>query len=371
MKLAEVDHKKLLPLLDSLAGAVEQMLLSGLTTASEATRRTLAVSFQEASRMRLLRLGSTLRVANEELGRFTRNEEEFSRRRLSFFLGRTWLLARGLAQAIRQGDDKHFQELLYVPPSTPLKKVEVVTLGVAKKHVKDTFCGFDFRLRTIRKTKQLSAGQPLVWSCIFPLKAGVEVPPEGFLHLPQKQCFKPYMFLEGRSIVIENVAVALDKHGGGRLMLGEKSTLTEADKFSDWEQFTLWNPQRAIENIQAHSPGPFDLEVELQEEIVFTDWVFGDPSPHERDGQLAYAVQQAGVPFEFVASHSAEGNALREALAKLAKAKTRPPLYGLMHYQMCRLVVQPLSLLEENGPKHLMISEKSVDKKTLLAALKF
>jgi hypothetical protein len=371
VKLADVDEKKLLPVLESLAAAVEQMLLSGLSTASDATRRTLAVSFQEASRQRLLRLGSTLRVANEELGRFTRNEAEFSKRRLSFFLGRTWLLSRGLARAIRKGDEQHFQQLLYVPPATPAAKLEVVTLGVAKKHVKDTFCGFDFRLRTIGKTKILAAGQPLVWSCIFPLKPGAEVPPEGFLHLPQKQGFKPHLFLQGRSLVIEKAAVALDERGGGRLILSEKSQVTQGREFSAWEDFACWDPQQALQHIASYAPGPFDLEIDLQEEVVLRDWEFVDNKPERRDGYWLYTVSHGGAAIELRASASGEGEALRQALKALAKAKTRPPLYGLMHYQMCRLVMQPLALLEDAGPKHLMISEKNVDKKALLAALKF
>lgn len=93
--LNATDRSKLASLLDKLAGAVEELLLTGLTTASQSTRQTLDVSFREASRLRLLRLSSTLRVANEELGRFTRNESEFSSKRLSFFLNRAWLLARG------------------------------------------------------------------------------------------------------------------------------------------------------------------------------------------------------------------------------------------------------------------------------------
>ena len=116
MNLAEADRKKLLPLLGELAGTVEDLVLSGLTTASEATRQALHVAFQEASRLRLLRLGSTLRVANEELGRFTRNEPDFSRKRLVFFLNRDWLLSHGLARALREHDDAQLSRLLSARP---------------------------------------------------------------------------------------------------------------------------------------------------------------------------------------------------------------------------------------------------------------
>ena len=101
MNLSSADRKKLETMLDQLGKAVEDLLLTGLTTASETTRQTLQVAFQEASRLKLLRLGSTLRVANEELGRFTRNDADFSGRRFSFFLNRAWMLGKGLAHALR------------------------------------------------------------------------------------------------------------------------------------------------------------------------------------------------------------------------------------------------------------------------------
>src|ERR1700735_5377128 len=101
VKWEQVDRKKLTPLLEDLTTAIEDLLLTGLTTASEATRNTLNVSFQESSRLGLLRLGGTLRVACEELSRYTRNNAEFSSKRFSFFLNRAWLLSRGLSMAVR------------------------------------------------------------------------------------------------------------------------------------------------------------------------------------------------------------------------------------------------------------------------------
>ena len=148
MNLAEADRKKLLPLFGELGGAVEDMLLSGLTTASEATRQMLNVAFQEAARLRLLRLGSTLRVANEELGRFTRNDPDFSRKRLALFLNRTWLLSHGLARALREKDDAQLTLLLRAPANTGVDRLEVVTLGVVKKVIRGVVVTFEFRLRT-------------------------------------------------------------------------------------------------------------------------------------------------------------------------------------------------------------------------------
>jgi hypothetical protein len=72
-----------------------------------------------------------------------------------------------------------------------------------------------------------------------------------------------------------------------------------------------------------------------------------------------------------VASPGPEGKALRRALDGLRKKKRRPPLFGLMHYDKCRLVLQPLSLFEEAGPTHLMLSEEKVDRAAILKTLKF
>ena len=64
------DRPKLKAVLDPLAAAVEELLLGGLTTASDATRQTVSVAMQEAGRLRLLRLGVALRTVNEDLGRY-------------------------------------------------------------------------------------------------------------------------------------------------------------------------------------------------------------------------------------------------------------------------------------------------------------
>src|SRR5437667_6097310 len=127
------ERPRLTALLAQLSAAVEELLLSGLTTASAATRQTLAATMQEAARFRLLRLGSTLRTATEELGRFTSHDAFFSRRRLTFFLSRAWLLSRGLSHALRTADDKEYDRLTWSPPAQPLPKVEVVCVGVSKK----------------------------------------------------------------------------------------------------------------------------------------------------------------------------------------------------------------------------------------------
>jgi hypothetical protein len=373
--LADKQTQKLLPLLEQLAGAVEELLLTGLTTASEATRQTLGLAMQEASRMQLLRLASTLRIANEELGRFTRNAADFSRKRLMFFLNRAWLLARGLVRAIREGDQALYDRLLWTPPNVPVERLEVVTVGVGKKVAAGAFVAFDFRLRTTTAAKhpagELPAGQRLAWSCIFPVKQGVELPPEGFLHLPQKQKFNASVFLDRKVLVLDKVAVAVDDFGGGRISLKDESRVAAGEPFTDWSRFAAWQPQSALDRLARHETSPFDLEVEMQEEIVLTDWQVGEPTVREETGQAVYPITAGQATLDAVVSPGIEGEALAAALDGLRQQETRPPLMGLLHYELCRLVLQPLAVLEASGPKYLTISDKSIDRSQLLKALKF
>jgi hypothetical protein len=369
MKLAANERTKLAGLLDELRHATEEIVLTGLTTASQATRRTLAVTFQEASRLRLLRLGSTLRVANEEIGRFTRNEPEFSRKRLCFFLNRAWLLSRGLARALANGDEQEFDRLLWTPASTPIDRLEVVTLGVGKKIAAGAFVAFDFRLRTIQAADKVPGGCRLVWSCVFPIKPGADIPAEGFLHLPQKQKFTANVFLENKIITLEKVAVALDEHGGGRISLGDQSTVTSGEPFTDWQRFQTWDRAAALKRVGNHKPSPFDLEVEMQEEVVLADWHMDTPA--ERDGQRIYPTVSGANALDAVVSPGVEGQALGKALDELGQQNERPPLFGLLHYEKCRLILQPLAVFDKEGMKQLTINDEKIDRKTLLQALKF
>src|SRR5262249_4471378 len=192
--------------------AVEDLLLTGLAAASDGTRETLAASFQAASRMKLLRLGFTLRVATEEIGRFARNDAAFSRRRYGFFLGRAWMLSRGMRQALEKDDALRWDRLMgQGKDAREVKDLEVAGIGVSKRVVPGAFVPFDFRLRA------LADKPPLAWSAVFPLKPGIEVPAEAFLHLPQPQGFKASAFLPGARARVSAAQVAED----GRLTLGK------------------------------------------------------------------------------------------------------------------------------------------------------
>lgn len=371
MALSKDDRKKLPTLLDDVSRSVEELLLTGLTTASQSTRQTLDVSFREVSRMRLLRLGSTLRAANEELGRFTNKDPHFSQKRLTFFLNRAWMLCRGLSRALNDDNQEEFDRLLWIPDSQPVKKLEVVTLGVAKKEVKDAYCAFEFRLRTVKKAgKTIPKGHRLTWSCIFPLKPGTEIPAEGFLHLPQKQKFKASDFLKNNVLVIEKAAVALDGFGGGRISLGPDSTVVASDAFDDWPSLQTWDRDTAVSRISGHETSPFDLEVEMQEEVVLSDWSMDKESDQERDGQIVYPLQADDLQLDAVVAKSSEGTALKKAIEKFRKKKGSPPLFGLMHYELCRFIFQPLTVFDPE-PVHLMISNEKIDRAALLKSLNF
>jgi len=393
------DRRKLETMLAELITVIEDFLRTGLSTASETTRQTLHVTFQEASRLRLLRLGSTLRLANDEMGKLVRNDVDFSRSRFAFFLNRTWLLARGLLKALQAGDDAAFDRLLWMPPSEPFDRIEVAVLGVVKKVVPRTFVAFDFRLRLVaavhpsslaplpRRERgrgegrgMMQAGQRLSWSCVFPLKPDQDIPAEAFLHLPHKQKFTASQFLEGKVIVLEKVAVALDDFAGGRLSLGEQSTVQVGDEVDDHDRYLAWDVARASERLEKHEPSPFELDVELQEEIVLRDWVIGDPEPREAEKQVWYPITASGIALTGVVSAQDDGKAHRTFIDEIRKKKPAP-LFGLLHYEKCRLMFQPLTLFGpspqgergrgEGRQIHLMLSPEKVDRATLLRALKW
>lgn len=366
------ERPKLRMVLDRLGGAVEELLLGGLTTASGSTRETLAVAMQEAARLRWLRLGSSLRAAMEELGRFAKQDPVFSRLRLTFFLNRAWLLGRGIAHALQTDDEAEYDRLSWSPPTRPLPEIEVVCLGAVKKVAAGSFVAFEFRLRAVADAGPIPIGGRLAWSAVFPIKPGADIPPEGFLHLPQKQKFIPNLFLERNTITVRDAAVTTDESGGGRLALTERSTVTTGRPFGEWGRFLEWSPVPALERLRKHRPGPLDLESELQEEIVLRDYEIGRAEDGPEPGQLVCAITAGPLTLQAVIGLAAEGKALKKGLDDLRKVKkNRPPLFGLMHYERCRLVLQPLTAFGKEGPDYLTISKEVVNKAALLKAMSF
>jgi hypothetical protein len=365
------DRPKLVAVLTQLGAAVEELLLAGLTTASDATRQTLAAAMQEAARFRLLRLGSTLRTAMEELTRFTNHDASFSRRRLTFFLSRAWLLSRGLGHALQSADEKQYDRLTWSPPTQPLPQAEVVCLGVVKKVAAGAFVAFEFRLRAVADAEPVTNGQKLTWSVVFPLKPGVDIPPEGFLHLPQKQKFTPYILLEKKRVAITNANISTDESGTGRISLTEKSTVALGPGFAEWEKYLDWSPQPAIENIRKHAPGPLDLDTELQEEVVLHNYTIDKPEEGEHPGQTVYPITTNRAIYSAIVGSEAEGKALQKNLDELRKLKkNQPSIYGLMHYERCRLLFQPLTVFRTE-PDYITISKENINKAALLKAMSF
>jgi hypothetical protein len=366
----QADVARLTATLSQLTSAVEELLLSGLTTASDSTRQTLNVAIQEAARYRLLRLGSTLRLVLEELGRFTSQDVLFSRRRLAFFLSRAWLLGRGLGHGLQHGNEKEFDRLNWSPANRPLADLEVVCMGVSKKVATGAYVAFEFRLRAVNDAAPVAAGQKLTWSIVCPAKGDARVPPEAFLHLPQKQKFTPYILLEKKKIAISNANVSIDEAGLGRLTLTEQSTMVLGEPYEKWQRFLDWSPASAREQIQKHVPGPLDLETELQTEVVLKDYTISAAEQGESAGQSIYPVSANGTTYSALVVGEVEGKALTKKLEELRKLKKkRPPLYGLLHYERCRLIFQPLAIFDPD-PDYLTISSENVNKAALLKALK-
>jgi len=366
------DRTALIPVLEELAEVVEGLVASGLTTASAATRQKLDASAKEAARAKLGRLSASLRYVNDELGRFLTDSEHFSARRLAFFLNRTWLISRGLKEAIDENDRAALARLLWTSSPTPVKSLSVVTVGVQKRALLDGSASFDFRFRVVKGPAEVPPGTRLVWSTVFAGKKGV--PAEAFLHLPQVQKFTPKLLLEPTEVQVTDAAVTLDEFGSGRLMLGPKSTVKPGAPFDDWESVVEWEPKRALERVRAHRASPLDLEVELQEELVVTDWELspGATNPNRKEQQV-FPLRFGALELDATVSTGPDGEELAKALKGfLKKGAKRPKLYGLLHYELCRLVFQPLSAFEDDAPpKHLMISGEKIDLASLMKTLDF
>lgn len=376
------ERKQLLTLLDGLAPAVEDLLLSGLTAASKSTVEGLDIAFKEASRLRLLRLGSTLRIANEEVTRFTAGATQgsapgatqFSPRRLAFFLGRAWVLARAMRYAIEAGDDAGLAALLATPASIPIEQVKLVTLGVSKRVVPGAFAGFDFRLRAIapagKGESAIREGEPLVWSCIFPLRKDLELPAEAFLHLPQKQKFKPSLFLERKVVTVSKAGLSRQGEGAARLTFGEATTVAAGEAFEAWAPLWRWDPAAAAARLAAHRPTPLDLEIDLQEEAFVDSWRAGQMIVTE-DQPDRLPIETGSLPFEARIERGPSGSPLRERLVKAGTQKKPLPLFGLLHYESCRLVLQPLALLGKDGPEYMTLAQDKITQAELVKAMRF
>ena len=139
------------------------------------------------------------------------------------------------------------------------------------------------------------AGQRFTWSAVFPIKPGADIPPEGFLHLPQKQKFAPFLLLERKTISIQNATVSGDETGVGRLSLTDQSTVTQGKPLAQWDRFLEWSPAPALDRLAKHVPGPLDLDTDRADGVArFLTGLGGgvhvekQRRPRERPQELGY-----------------------------------------------------------------------------------
>lgn len=361
MTLSPPQRQQLGPVLDDLGAAVEDVVRTGLTAATAATVERLTHAANEVTRLGLGRLAASVRFATEEIGRYLKGSDEFSARRLTLFLNRSWVVARGLKRAIATHDEALLARLLggaVAPVVAP--SLDAVVLGVERR-VSRTSGSFQFRMRQIGGDGD---GRALSWSFVFAKKAS-ELPGEAWLHLPQPQKFEPKLLLGASLFTFTQVAVGAD----GRLQLSPKATVTAGAAFRGFDALLpAWDPAATAARLRAHTPTPLDLEVELAEEIVLRDWTVGDPTDRG-DGHHTFPVEAHGHTLFASVRADAEGKPLADALKSHRKGKKRPPLFGLLHGELCRLQLQPLAVLERGAMRHLTVAGGTIDKKQLLALL--
>lgn len=357
----KADQIKVRKLLEDVMPTIDDLVLSGLASASKSSHEALGQAFRQASQLRLLRLGSTLRIAAEEIARYAANAPTFSRRRYSFFINRAWMLCRGMTHALEEKDAKQWTSLTWQSGGQQIESMTVVALGVSKRVVPETFCGFEFRLRRIDDGSDAA----LTWSTVFPMKKGIDVPAEAYLRLPQKQKFKAAEFLERSEMLIRNCQLSSD----GRIQLTDESTVEQQSAFEDWGRLATWDPAAALQRLHDHEVNPFDLDVELQQEVVLQDWKLLGETTDDREQRVCTKLESEKITFEVFSSVDSEGKAFRSRLKKWAKRSF--PIYGILHYEQGGLVLQPLSIMEIDGPAWLSLDEKDVDYRTLIKALNF
>ncbi|OJT25570.1 hypothetical protein BO221_06775 [Archangium sp. Cb G35] len=398
------DPKGALALLEELSRAVEDLVRTGVPVATEATRAKIDASFKEASRRKFLRLGPSLRYVNDDVGRYLAGDPQFSMRRFSFFLHRSWLLARGMVKAIRDKNDVLFAALAAAPPAAPrpFKSIEVVTLGVLKRTVASAYT-FEFKLRIVGAAEPELVGRSVTYSLVFARKTegkAKDLPAEAYLHLSQPQKFMPRVFRQGKAVKITDGALMLDERGGGRLALGPKSTVTEGPAHTDWPPLFQFDPAAALERVKRHTPGPLDLAVELQEEVVVAGATMSEKPIKTGDGRRIFALRGAdGLSFDAVIPDGPDGEELLPRLRAGLKQADKPLLYGITYYEFGRMMLLPLSLLstgseapepepapkapkkkgsksegkapvkKDGGPEHLMLSDKTFDVSALVGNL--
>lgn len=350
------DPKGLLSLVEELSRAIEDLVRTGVPSATESTRAKLDASFKEASRRKLLRLGASLRYVNEEVARFLANDESFSIRRFSLMLHRSWVQARGLEKGLREKNNALVASLVSSASAggapRPVASLEVVTLGVFKRTLSNVYT-FDFRLRVVASKDPGLVGKSLVYSLVFPRKADAnKLPAEANLQLPQPQKFTPKIFCLGKTVKITDAAVMLDDRGG-RLVLGPKSTVVEGGVYTDWQPLFQFDPGVALARALTQRPSPLDLAAETLEEVVVAAPQLSAEPLRTAEGRRVFALGGKGnlqvdalIPDN---PYDADGEETLKCLRSAIKGSGERLLYGLAYYEYGRTLFLPLSVLSPDG----------------------
>jgi hypothetical protein len=202
------------------------------------------------------------------------------------------------------------------------------------------------------------------------MKKDLDLPAEAFLHLPQKQKFKPSLMLEKGVVEVTKCFASRQPTGPARLSLTDASEVKKGEPFTEWSRFWKWDAKDAVARLDQHRPTPLDLEIELQEEVFLDDWTAGDRAETEHGYDLL-PIESHALPLEARLDRGPSGVPLRDVVTKLAAKKRKPPLFGVAHYESCRLVLQPLTALGENGPEYLTVSPDKISQAELVKAMKF
>ncbi len=210
----------------------------------------------------------------------------------------------------------------------------------------------------------------MIWSCVFPMRADLDLPAEAFLHLPQKQKFRPSILLEKKIIEITQCAVGRQPGAASRIVLTDASEMKTADAFSGWQELCKWDVRDAAARLAQYRPTPMDLEIEFQEEIFIENWQAGTRVQSE-EGYDLLPLETGIVPLEARLDRGPSGVPLNVVMGKLAEKKQRPTLFGIAHYESCRVVFQPLTAFEKNGPEYLTVSPDKISQAALVKAMKF
>jgi hypothetical protein len=105
----------------------------------------------------------------------------------------------------------------------------------------------------------------------------------------------------------------------------------------------------------------------MQDEVIVRDWQV-DPAPlRSAADKEVYALRAGGVVMD--ATIPKDASELKEAFLAAAKKKERAPLFGTVHYEVGRVVLLPISLLYDEGPAHITLSNATVSMTTLLGSL--